>query len=440
MGSGFRIHLRESGSQDTLFAGVRLVLSLSLVLTFMLETGVSAGAHQLKAGACLDLAQQAVGPTFPNEDESGSVEATDLDIFVEWLKENAHDPQAFVLDALTEHKLVIIGEVHHRPLYWAFAASLIRDPGFGQRAGTIYLELPAHCQALMDRFLTGSACDSFLLNRILRDMAWRGCPDRAMLDFMMTVWQVNRDLPSNRRLRVVLVDIQRPWRHIRHRDDWKTYQQCSRDYAMARTITEDIKNNFPHDLRHGLFIVGVGHAVLDLKYPNGRNVASTARYLCDEIGAKQVYSICAHMPRQTNGGRVHGRIFNGLVDEAMPHLARKATAFSLDNDVFGEFEFDAFGDVPLVGSFGDAFDALLYLGPLEDERFSGLIPGFYTPDFLVEVNRRHRLMFDRDLKEACKLAKLSAPCFETWMQVVWGQPRKQWSATALGPVGRWRRR
>jgi hypothetical protein len=37
-----------------------------------------------------------------------------------------------------------MGEVHHRPRYWAFNASLVADPLFAERVGTIYMELPSN--------------------------------------------------------------------------------------------------------------------------------------------------------------------------------------------------------------------------------------------------------------------------------------------------------
>jgi len=62
--------------------------------------------------------------------------------FVEFLRREADDPRRFLLRALADHRVVILGEVHHRPRYWAFNSSLVRDKAFAERAGVIYMELP----------------------------------------------------------------------------------------------------------------------------------------------------------------------------------------------------------------------------------------------------------------------------------------------------------
>ena len=70
--------------------------------------------------------------------------------FVEFLRREADDPQKFLLQALADHRVVILGEVHHRPRYWAFNSSLVRDKAFAERAGVIYMELPGNDQPLVE--------------------------------------------------------------------------------------------------------------------------------------------------------------------------------------------------------------------------------------------------------------------------------------------------
>ncbi|MCP4713197.1 MAG: hypothetical protein GY869_31590, partial [Planctomycetes bacterium] len=143
--------------------------------------------------------------------------------FVDFLKEKAEDPKALVMRALGEHKLVIMGEIHHRPRYWAFNSSLVTEPEFAERVGVIYMELPAHAQGLVDEFLAGRECKTRLVIEMLQDNLWMGWPDQAMLDFFVQVWIVNQELEPMKRLRIVLVDMERPWSKIKARVDWAQY-------------------------------------------------------------------------------------------------------------------------------------------------------------------------------------------------------------------------
>lgn len=49
-------------------------------------------------------------------------------------------------------------------------------------------------------------------------------------------------------------------------------------------------------------------------------------------------------------------------------------------------------DADVYGTFRDGYDAYLYLITLEDEILSPLIEGFYSDEFMPEIDRRWRLM------------------------------------------------
>lgn len=184
--------------------------------------------------------------------------------FVKFLREEGKDPKTFVLDALAQHKVVLIGETHHRPRYWAFSSSLIEDPGFADAVGVIYLELPMNDQPLIDKFLAAEELDTEPVIDTLRDVFYMGWPDKPMLDFFVKVWEVNQTLPAEKRLRIVLVDMQRPWGKITRREDWRQYN-VDRDKLMAENIVQD-RREHSQDKRNALFIVGCGHAHLSLTY------------------------------------------------------------------------------------------------------------------------------------------------------------------------------
>jgi hypothetical protein len=358
--------------------------------------------------------------------------------FVDFLKTKGQEPVGFVMKALAQHKVVIIGETHHRPWYWAFNSVLVTHPDFSKNVGTIYLELPSNNQHLVDKFLTGKTCDELYIIEMLRDNLWMGWPDQPMLDFFVTVCEVNRDLKPEEKLRIELVDMQRPWKEIQKREDWLKYN-VDRDKFMADNIIQDIRGN-AQEKRNALFIVGVGHTALNLKYFEGSPIKMTGWYLYNELGPENVYTIFQHRCAIANVGRVDGRLCLGLFDSAFAAIGNRKIAFPLNTGPFGKQLFDAFPDrPPMSSSYKDGFNAYLYLGPLEDEIFSPLIPRFYTDDFVKELDRRYRLMYKKGLKEGCRLDRLDAKSFIDRMSDgswgSWGKPRK-WR-TALGPINAW---
>ena len=360
-----------------------------------------------------------------------------LKSFVTFLKKKAENPKVFTMRALAQYKITIIGEIHHRPRYWAFNSSLVTEPHFPKDIGTIYLELPSNDQELVDTFLSSNKCDITPLVEMLRDNLWMGWPDQAMLDFFITVWLVNRELEAQEQLRIVLVDMQRPWRQIEKRHDFNKYN-VNRDKYMAENIFKDL-NEHPQEKRNALFIVGVGHAAMDFEYFEGAPVMTTGWYLREKIGRNNIYTIFPHRCVQTNMGRVNGRLCMGLFDSAFAAMDNKPMAFSLDNSPFGKESYDADPDRPVSNTYKDGFNAYLYLGPLETEIFSPLIAGFYTDEFVKEIERRHLLLYRKEWSEAYRQKETNAKVFIKWMRNTWGKPRREWQSHTLGPIDAWHR-
>jgi len=331
--------------------------------------------------------QRSARPPIANPDEH-------LRPFVEFLKREATDPQEFLLQALAKHRVVILGEVHHRPRYWEFNSALVRAKSFPRDVSVIYMELPSNDQALVDHFLAAPKHDPAPVMVMLRDNLWMGWPDQPMLDFFRTVWEVNQGLPTAQRLRIVLVDMQRPWKEIKSRGDWRRYD-VDRNQLMAQNIVRDLGQH-EADSRHALFIVGYMHAMVNLFRPDGEPMKSAGWHLRAKLGAESVFAVFPHTVVMSNDGEVNGRIALGLFETAFATLNNKPVAFPLDHGPFGEQVFDASLDDLTSDSYRNGFHAYLYLGPVEDEVFSPLIHGFYTDEFVKELERRSRVMLGRD--------------------------------------------
>jgi hypothetical protein len=78
------------------------------------------------------------------------------------------------------------------------------------------------------------------------------------------------------------------------------------------------------------------------------------------------------------------------------------------------------------------FDAFLYLGPLEDEIVSPLIPGFYTDEYAREIDRRTRLMHGHGLDSDPAIGEVSGEAIRrlrstqsgSVLPLRWGEPRQ----------------
>lgn len=135
-------------------------------------------------------------------------------------------------------------------------------------------------------------------------------------------------------------------------------------------------------------------------------------------------------------GRVDGRLCLGLFESAFVAIGNRPIAFPLGTGPFGKEPFDAFPDNLVQSNYGDGYSGYLYLGTLENEITSPLIEGFYSDEFVKELDRRYQLTFNKSLTEGCHLANLDAESFIGWMSNSWGKPR-EWQGK-LGPMDAWK--
>jgi hypothetical protein len=164
---------------------------------------------------------------------------------------------------------------------------------------------------------------------------------------------------------------------------------------------------------------------------------SAGERLAQQLG-NGFYTVQQHGPVMTNSGVVSGRVQRGLFDEAFGRTGDRPLAFPLGDSPFGKAPFDACPDFQgYTGTYGSTFDAYLYLGPLETETVSPLVPGFYTDAYAQEVDRRYRVATGRGVREAKGLTSGSGADLTREAQRFFGQPMP-W-ASQLGPRDAWRR-
>jgi hypothetical protein len=364
--------------------------------------------------------------------------------FVEFLRREADDPQKFLLRALADHRVVILGEVHHRPRYWAFNSALVRAKAFPERVGVIYLELAGNDEPLVRQFLAAPTYDPEPIIEMLRDMQIGGWPDQAELEFIKTVWEVNQGLPKERRLRIVPVDNPWPWKEITTRADWERFDlermEQNRNQIMTDNILRDLRVH-ASDPRHALFIVGYMHAMEHPAFGDSAEPLKPAGWrLSEKLARTNVFAVFPHSPVVADQGGVNGRIALGLFESAFAALTNRPMAFPLDHGPFGEQVFDAGMDEPTTEPFRHFFQAYLYLGPVEDETLSPLIPGFYTDEFVRKLDERFRLWQGKGLREIMSLKRLDAASlleFAAEEGEQGGALRPEWSARNLGPLSAW---
>ena len=169
------------------------------------------------------------------------------------------DPTSVILDAFQSHRVVALGEgPHGNEQGHAFRLALIRDPRFAPLVNDIVVESgSARYQEFMDRFVHGEAVPEVELLRAVRENTVTPTPawDRLMYEEMFrAVRDVNRSLPPERRLRVLLGDPPIDWRAVKTADEHRRWL-LQRDSHPAEVIQREVLARG----RRALVIYGDGH-------------------------------------------------------------------------------------------------------------------------------------------------------------------------------------
>ena len=322
--------------------------------------------------------------------EKKQTSITDSIAMIEYVKRNGQNPKDYMLDKLTNHKLVVYGEVHKRKASWDLLKSVIEDPSFSKKTGIVFLEIGRDNQEKMDLFFAKRKMDKEILLDILRNGQMEGWDDRGMYEFVIDLWKLNKKLSKKEKIKVVLADISRPWSSLKTKEEFSNYFKTvpDRNQQMADIVEKNIKSQT--DKRSGLFIVGFGHAFKS-KITIGENTyASAGSLLKGRFSDQDIFITCPHSAIISNDGKIKGMTQNGLLDYSFAQNGNKPVAFNLGESPFGKKHFDLVVEIPSenIGSFENYFDGYIFFMPLTDEGPYYELPELFTESFLQELHRR----------------------------------------------------
>jgi hypothetical protein len=275
------------------------------------------------------------------------------------------DAMKGIVSALHEHSVVLVGEDHWLLQAGNFYSALVRDPGFQKVARDIVVEFASRSnQGLLDRYIAGEDVPFTDVEHIWRDTtkvaSWES-PIYA--DWLAAIRQVNKTLPSSRRIRVLAGDTSIDWNRIHAHSEWAALGD--NNVSFAEVITSEVLAK----KHHAFVVLGAGH--VKKSGPRGEEADTTARIESRFPGATFVVLLDYR-------GLINAAAQKKLdsQDQTPPKLfALKDTSLGAVPDL---------GGVPLARQA----DALLYLGPPSRFTMAFPAPGSLEADYLKEVDRR----------------------------------------------------
>ena len=177
----------------------------------------------------------------------------------------AQDPTQGIVKLFDMYRIVMFGEMHGCRQQWDLLRRLVASPGFAGRVNDIVMEFGnARFQDVVDRYIAG---EDVPLSQVQR--AWRnpvgvvGPVSPVYGEFYTAVRDVNRKLPKERRLRLVMGDPPIDWDQVRSREDVGVFLPF-RGAFYAGVVRQEVLAK----KRKALLIMGFGHFRRNAGRPN----------------------------------------------------------------------------------------------------------------------------------------------------------------------------
>ncbi|MCA1757997.1 MAG: hypothetical protein LC649_11125 [Bacteroidales bacterium] len=343
-----------------------------------------------------------------------------VDDFYRVVSEKGKPPVEFIAENLKKTDLIIFDDALHNALEpFDFYSDLLTSGKCD--VDILFLEIISIAsQPHLDAYFSSPVKDSTVLLKVFQDdFSGYGLRYQTYLDILSDIWDYNRGKPQEDRIRVVGVNQPVYWEGINSREDYLIFYQSlvGRDYFMYRIISGEMQD-FSGGIK-GVFLTNTRHAYKNIKKGSGKPYWNTGTFFYKWHPGKtfsvRIHNATLFIESATSGKRetIQGmekytyswrRMENGLWDRAFALNGNVPVAIPLEGNVFGSSDYigNHMLDVIEGQKMQDAYDALIFLKPLEELHFSALTDFFYTPEFKKELARRIEIIEEGNMEEFLK--------------------------------------
>ncbi|MBN1406610.1 MAG: hypothetical protein JW956_02410 [Calditrichaceae bacterium] len=328
-----------------------------------------------------------------------------LQPYIDVLTKEGRDPIDFVLNTLKDHDLIIFDDALHTAVEpFEFYQELIKTPAFNNDAKYIFLEaVSINKQQYIDAYLESETESVEILYPAFQDgFSGLGWSYKTYFDLLHTIYMLNKSLPLDKRLKVFGVANPTYWSEIKTIKDVELFRKTliSFDFLMYKTILSEM-NEFKSG-KKGIFLTNTRHAYKNIKNKKNEYYWNTGTYFYQWHPGK-TYSIRFHnvnlfFVKSEKVTIKWDRIGNGIWDSAFKAYGNRPIAFTLKDNVFGQEDYigNHMLDVWPDQTMYDAYDALIFLGPLEMMHKTAKVGFMYTKEFKKELERRYKILFTEE--------------------------------------------
>lgn len=304
--------------------------------------------------------------------------------------------QEAILDLFHEHEVVGMSVDHGEKDLDDFIFALIRNPEFPNKVNDIAVECGNSLyQPILDRYIAGEEVSLTEVRPVWRNTTqFQSCGFTSFYEeFFPLVRLINKNLPPEKKLRVLAGDSPIDWDKIKTREDLKQYGGGDRNKSIAAVMEKEVLSKH----RKALMLFGIFH------------LFHGAQYSAVEIYEKEYPNVTYIIAEHNGFGRgvpsaekYNGELEKRLASWPVPSLVTIKGTWLADMDFAYFFRplliGNPKGEVHVgfpegISSISKAVDGFLYLGPgdlLLSERMTAR--ACMDQDYLAELWRRGVIM------------------------------------------------
>lgn len=304
--------------------------------------------------------------------------------------------QEAVLDLFHEYEVVGMSVDHGEKDLDDFIFSLIRDPEFPNKVNDIAVECGNSLfQPILDRYIAGEDVSLTEVRPVWRDTTqYQSCGLTSFYeDFYPLVRKINKNLPPEKKLRVLAGDSPIDWSKIKTREDMKQYGGGDRNKSIASVMEKEVLSKH----RKALMLFGTFHLF--------HGMGGTAVEIYEKEFPNVTYIIAEHngfgrgVP---SAEKYNDELEKRLASWPVPSLVTIKGTWLADMDfayfftpiLIGTPNGEVHAGFPAgISSISKAVDGFLYLGPgnlLLSERMPTSV--YRDQDYVTELRRRDAIM------------------------------------------------
>ena len=335
--------------------------------------------------------------------------------YLKTIQKEGQEPVSFVKEKIASYDLIIFDDAIHSAVepFDFYIDFLEKNPS---DIDYIFMEaVPISAQPYLDSFLTHKVKDTTILTNVFQMDLGYGWPYETYLTLYSKVWDINQKLAANERIQIIGTDQPFHWELLKTIEDFNMAQQSmiARDYFMYKIIAD--KMDHFNSGKKGFFLTNTRHAYKGIKNSNGffHWNAGTFFYQWhpDKTYAVRIHNMVLKVEslrKENEGSTAEGlekvnfewiRPDNGKWDEAFALNKNHPVAVPFKNNPFGNFPFtgNQMQDAEAGQTMYNAYDALIFLKPLQETKFSAHTKFYYTPEFKKELVHRVKVLYGHDL-------------------------------------------